>query len=73
MGKIDWMERLRAEKDDLTKKTDKLENFLDSKDFDKLGYVCRCLLRNQYASMEAYLDILHKRIRLENVSHATVA
>lgn len=60
----DLFGRLQVEQSDLREKLDKLVAFIDTENFDQLGYVDKDLLRNQSESMHQYLAILDHRISL---------
>ena len=59
-----FLDRLKAEKDDLLDKVTKLSMFLNSAKIDGLSDANQLLLKHQLVSMNDYLNILIIRIEL---------
>ncbi len=66
----DWLNRLRAERDELAAKVDKLAAFLDSGKTCQSGEAHHALLVAQLPHMRAYLDVLDQRIQLAESDNA---
>ena len=66
----DWLDRLRAERDELAAKVDKLAAFLDSGKTCQSGEAHHALLVAQLPHMRAYLDVLNQRIQLAEEDNA---
>lgn len=58
----DFLTRLKAERDDLNEKMQKLNSFIHSDKFDSVAPVQASLLKIQQQSMAAYLECLAERI-----------
>ena len=65
MNDNSWISRLHKEKKELTIKTVKLVNFMDSEDFDYLSEEDQNLLKLQLSVMTAYIEIL--KIRYDRI------
>ena len=57
-------ERVKVELDELTMRLTKLKHFVESERITTVGDEMADLLRQQYAVMQQYRDILKKRISL---------
>ena len=67
---VTWLDRLRAERDELAAKVDKLAAFLDSGKTCQSGEAHHALLVAQLPHMRAYLDVLDQRIQLAEDDNA---
>lgn len=59
-----YLERMIAEKSELSIKIDKLFNFMNTDLFKELHEQKKALLKIQYRAMETYLQCLTERIKL---------
>lgn len=64
MEKPDWFYRLIEERDALSIRLEKLEDFCDSPAFGDLDGLNRRMLCDQRAYMLAYLNVLNQRISI---------
>ena len=65
----EWQARLITETEELFKKTNKLQDFTRTKEFFKLDRVRKDLLYAQLKHMTSYLQVLGKRIEVENLQN----
>lgn len=63
-----WIERVKKEQKELQEKIDKLEVFVNSKEFYKVDMCQRRLMLSQLRAMETYNTILISRIYIEKIS-----
>ena len=57
----DFRQRLKDELSELSEKTNKLESFTDTKEFDKLSQIQKSLLIVQLNAMHTYCSCLYER------------
>lgn len=58
----DWEQRVYAELEELDKRVEKLNNFIESSKFFEIPHEDQHLLEAQYLSMRTYRNILNRRI-----------
>jgi hypothetical protein len=58
----EYQERVVAERKELESKIDKLDNFIKSDAYNKLGDIDRVLLVRQLSAMNMYSNVLQERI-----------
>ena len=63
----DYRQRLLVEREELSEKTTKLNDFLQSEQFKSLVEEKKCLLIEQYKYMYMYFDVLTRRCKLEGI------
>lgn len=67
----DYLRRMLDERNELATRSEKLEAFISSKEFQSLTNAKQSLMKAQASTMHAYLVILDERINLEDFSEAS--
>ena len=63
---MDYLDRLEHDYKDIREKIGALAHFIEYGNHDNLNEAEEGLLRAQYATMEAYSNVLHQRLKLRN-------
>lgn len=63
----DYRQRLYVEREELSERTTKLSDFLQSERFKSLSEDTKGFLTEQYKHMYKYLDVLTRRCKLEGI------